>query len=149
MGASVVLALLVPKPLLGNPGRVLSPGSPHAHLSLYPPPPPSNQAQAIPPTLLVFRILAASRLTLHFEPASPLHRENQRITETGEGTTPTPHLHLWPSKAAKRPKACNLFSSNQEIPILPMYRPHPLQGPFYAFFHSDPRTVHAPQPLIF
>lgn len=69
---------------------VLSPGSPHAHLSLYPPPPPSNQAQAIPPTLLVFRILAASRLTLHFEPASPLHRENQRITETGEGTTPTP-----------------------------------------------------------
>lgn len=141
-------------PLRGNSGRMLGklhrqsphpssfPCALHPHLQTGP--------QAVSPTLRLFPILAASSLTLHFEPVSPLLRENQRIRETGGGDYPTPQLHPGPSKAAEEPEPPNFVSSNQETPVVPMCHPLTLQRPFSRLLSFRPKDPPLPSlpPLI-
>lgn len=79
-----------PSALQGNSGRMLSTDSPHPHPPLYPLPPSSHQASDHLSYCSGVPILAAFPLTFHFEPVSPLHRENRRIRETGGGDCPHP-----------------------------------------------------------
>lgn len=109
--------LLVPKPLLGNQGGCWGavPGQ-SLMLTFLCTLTPHLQTR-LRPSLLLFWCSAfvTSSLTLHFEPASPLHRKTKRITETGEGTTPTPVAQ----QGCKETKSCNLFSSNRKSPSFP------------------------------
>ena len=128
---------LVPKPLQGNPGRVPA-GilTPTFLCTLHP-----HLQTRLRPSLLLFWCSPFQQLLALPSTLNPLllcawrTRGSQR---PGEGP-PTPHLHLWPSKAAKRPEPHNLFPSNQETPILPMCCPHPLQGPFFCLLSFCPK----------